>query len=74
MVSGKWNVFLAMGLDYRHEQLNKDVNGDIRLAGLTTFLPKAALLSCARFTCDIYDKFFLLSLNNEEVQKLRSKL
>jgi len=33
-----------------------------------------ALLSCARFTYDIYAKFFLLLLNNKEVQKLRSKL
>ena len=26
--------------------------------GLTTVLSKAALLSCARFTCDIYANFF----------------
>ena len=37
--------------------------------GLSTVLPKAALLSCARFTCDIYAKYFLLLLNNIEVQK-----
>ena len=41
---------------------------------ITTVLPKAALLSCARFTCDIYVEYFLLLLNNIEVQKLRSKL
>ena len=33
--------------------------------------PKRPLLSCARFTCD---NFFLLLLNNEEVEKLRCKL
>ena len=36
--------------------------------------PKRFLLSCARFTYDIYIKFFLLLLNNEEVEKLRCKL
>ena len=36
--------------------------------------PKAALLSSARFIFDIYAKFFLSLLNNEEVQKLRSRL
>ena len=42
--------------------------------------PKAAikskwpLLSCARFTCDIYAKFVLLLLSNEEVQTLGCKL
>ena len=41
---------------------------------LDTVLPNAALLLCARFTCDICAKFVLLLLNNEEVQKLRSKL
>ena len=35
----------------------------------TTVLSKAALLSCARFTCDIYATYFLLLLNNIEVQK-----
>ena len=35
----------------------------------STVLSKAALLSCARFTCDIYAKYFLLLLNNIEVQK-----
>ena len=30
----------------------------------STVLPKAALLSCARFTCDIYAKYFLLLLKN----------
>ena len=44
------------------------------LPNLITVLPKAAVLSCARFTCDIYARFFLLLLNNKEVQKLRSKL
>ena len=39
------------------------------VAAWTTVLPKAALLSCAQYTCDIYAKFFLLLLNNEEVQK-----
>ena len=36
--------------------------------------PKRPLLSCARFTCDIYVKVFLLLLNNEKVEKLRCKL
>ena len=27
-----------------------------------------------RFACDIYDKFFILLLNNEKVEKLRCKL
>ena len=40
----------------------------------TRSFPKRPLLSCARFTCDIYAKFFLLLLNNEEVEKLRCKL
>ena len=40
----------------------------------STVLFKAALLSCARFTFDIHAKFFLLLLNDKEVQKLRSKL
>ena len=46
----------------------------------TTVNPKAAFtsewpsLSCARFTCDIYASFFLLSLKNEEVEKLWCKL
>ena len=44
------------------------------LESLIALLSKVALLSCARFTCDIYAKFFLLLLNNKEVQKLRSKL
>ena len=36
--------------------------------------PKRPLLRFARFSCDIYAKFFLLLLNNEEVEKLRCKL
>jgi uncharacterized membrane protein YbhN (UPF0104 family) len=39
------------------------------LSPSTTVLSKAALLSCARFTCDIYATYFLLLLNNIEVQK-----
>ena len=35
----------------------------------STVLSKAALLSCARVTCDIYAKFVLLLLSNVEVQK-----
>ena len=35
---------------------------------------KRPLLSCAQFTCDFYAKFFLLLLNNEEVEKLRCRL
>ena len=36
--------------------------------------PKRSLLSCARFTCDIYANFFLLLLNNKVVEKLQCKL
>ena len=36
--------------------------------------PKQPLLSCARFICDIYAKFFLLLLKIEEVEKLECKL
>ena len=32
------------------------------------------LLSCERFTCNIYAKFFLLLLDNEEFEKLQCKL
>ena len=39
-----------------------------------TVLSKETLLSCARFTCDMYAEFFLLLLDNKQVQKLRSKL
>ena len=46
----------------------------------STVLPKAAitfewsLLLCARFTSDIYAKFVLLLLKNEEVEKLECEL
>ena len=35
VISRTRNVFSAMGLDQRHEQLNKDVKGDREIVGLT---------------------------------------
>ena len=66
------------GNNRRKTKILKNWNGDRKSYPFgtppPTVLSKVALLSCARFTCVIYAKFFLLLLNNEDVQKLRSKL
>ena len=58
-----YKVLVSISLEvFLHTLVVKFING-------ITVLPKAALLSCAQFTCDIYAKYFLLLLNNIEVQK-----
>ena len=63
-------IWQANASKYTHKEkcqveLNNLEDSHYKIKDLTTVLPKAALLSCARFTCDIYANFSLLVISKE---------
>ena len=62
-----YHIIAKTIVEYRtssHLEIQNSWTFGPRTTCLNMVLPKATLLSCARFTCDTYSNFFLLLLND----------